>query len=852
MSATVAMIASHTPMMQQYLTIKKNHPTILLFYRMGDFYELFFDDAKKASKLIDITLTHRGNSAGKPIPMAGVPYHAAEPYIAKLLKQGESIAICEQIGEVTQKGPVERKVVKIITPGTVTDEALLEAEHYNWLTAIHKDKQQFGLAAIELSSGQFHLINCPDYAALCSEIHKLKPSECLMPNHQSLELNKQLNVTQRPEQHFNVKKGAQALKTQFHEMSLTTASPIFLSNTLGAAGALLRYINETQSQLALHLQPPNLINPKDYLGLDANTQKNLELVSNTKGSHEHTLFELLNHTKTTMGGRLLKHWLLNPLRNHQHINNRQQCIQSLISHDIYPKTQSVLKKTTDMERILARVALQSARPKDLIGLKNTLECLPLLQENLHQLQFNSTLKELYRQLSPERSIVTQLHTAIIENPPMLIRDGGVIAKGYDSELDELRHLYENNNDFLIQLERKEKERTQLSSLKVGFNKIHGYFIEISRVQAMQAPSDYIRRQTLKNAERFITPDLKAHEEKVLSSKDKALAREKELYAALLKQLLPHLERLQIIAQAMAQLDVYCNFAERAITLQWNCPELTQQPGIKIVQGRHPVIENMRYDFVPNDCILNEKNNLLIITGPNMGGKSTYMRQMALIVLLAHLGSYTPAKNAVIGPIDSIFTRLGSGDDITQGQSTFMVEMSEAAHIVKHATNKSLILMDEIGRGTSTIDGMAIAQAMIHYLAVKLKGYSLFATHYFELTQLATTLPSCKNIHFSAIEYDESINFLHQAQPGAANQSYGLQVAKLAGLPKDLLSYAAESQTAPLSNVPLAPEKQEKKYNENKKLTQLIQALSNLNIDSLSPRQALDLLYLWQTKYIDSP
>ena len=796
-----------TPMMKQYLNIKVNYPHTLLFYRMGDFYELFFDDAKKVAQLINLTLTKRGHSGGQAIPMAGVPYHAAEPYIAKLLKQGQSIAICEQIGEVTNKGLVKRQVVKIITPGTATDEALLDATQYNWLVAIHTANQLYGLAAIELSSGQFTLIQLPHQEALINHLHKLNPTECLIAETKAIATPQHLAVTTRPQHQFTLASSQQLLNNQFPNLEYSNLTPQLAPVAISAAGALLSYINETQKQALPHLQAPTLIAPNTLLGLDAKTQQNLELVINSQGKTANTLYQLLNKTKTTMGGRLLKHWLLTPLQDHRVIQTRQQKLQKLLQNTLYLELQEILQKAADIERIVARIALQSARPKDLLNLQHTLTLLPHLQEKLTNPEIAATFKDIAHNLIPQTNLVKQLKDAIIDNPPLLIRDGGVIAANYDALLDEYRALYQNNNDFLINLERQEKIASKLSTLKVGYNKVHGYFIEISKSQATKAPVHYMRRQTLKNAERFITPELKAHEEKVLSSKEKALAREKELYQELLASLLPQLAILQAIAQSLAQLDVLCNLAERAMVLQWSAPEFTNTPGIEIIQGRHPVLEHLRHDFVPNDCILNSQQNLFIITGPNMGGKSTYMRQMALIVLLAHIGSYVPAQQAKLGPIDNIFTRLGAGDDITQDQSTFMVEMSEAAYIIKNASPTSLILMDEIGRGTSTIDGIAIAQAMVHYLCTKIHSFSLFATHYFELTQLPTSLPTCKNIHFSAIEYGEEINFLHQAQAGAANQSYGLQVAKLAGLPSELLNQAthfqAQAQQLP-ANTTLPP------------------------------------------------
>ena len=777
-------IKHHTPMMQQYLRLKSNYPDTVLFYRMGDFYELFYDDATKVARLLNITLTARGQSAGKPIPMAGVPYHAAESYMAKLLRLGLSIAVCEQIGDPkTSIGPVDRQVVRILTPGTVSDAAFLENNHDTLLAALHQQNNCFGIATLDMSSGRFHLIEVEGLEALYSELERLKPTELLISEETTLTFSSN-KLRRRAPWDFDYDSALRLLTQQMQTHDLAGFDCLDMPVALSAAGCLLQYAKETQRTQLPHIRAIHVERRDESILLDAATRRNLELINNLSGGQENTLASVLDCTATAMGSRLLKRWINRPLRDQSILYTRQQCIKNLLEDRRYLLLHTTLKNISDLERILSRVALKTARPRDLVELRNTLSVLPALQQLL-QTAHAPQLKKLAHEINEFPEMYALLIKAIVENPPVVIRDGGVIAEGYDAELDELLALSENADSFLIELEQREKTRTGLSTLKVGYNRVHGFYIEISRLQAKQEtlPADYIRRQTLKNAERFMTPELKIFEDKVLSSREKALAREKELYEVLLEKILIFLSPLQIAATALAELDVLTNLTERADTLNLSCPVFTKQSGIHIVDGRHLVVESvLQQPFVPNDVELNEQQRMLIITGPNMGGKSTYMRQIALIVLLAHIGSFVPAKKVIIGPIDRIFTRIGAADDLASGRSTFMVEMTETATILHNATAHSLVLMDEIGRGTSTFDGLSLAFACAEYLAREIKAFTLFATHYFELTALADEISFIKNVHFDATERDDKIIFLHKVQAGAANQSYGIAVAQLAGVP----------------------------------------------------------------------
>lgn len=793
-------------MMQQFLSIKSKHPNHLLFYRMGDFYELFFADAQKASKLLDLTLTHRGQSAGEPIPMAGLPYHAADRYLAKLLKLGESVAICEQIGDpATSKGPVDRQVVRIITPGTVTDEALLDSSTDNLIICVHqikiKEKIHIGLAQLDMSSGRFQVEHLDSVEALFAELARLKPAELLTSPiiaSGSSDVMAQLesycaSVQERYPWEFEISNAKKSLLTQFKKEKCRLLIESLSQVEIGAAGALLAYVQETQRCACPHIHTLMLERSDETIILDPNTRRNLELVQNMRGTTENTLFSVLNTTKTPMGSRLLARWLMKPLRQIATIEARLSAVAEIKATNLDERLSELLKQVGDMERVLARIALMSARPRDLVRLQDALSVLPTIK-NLLSLTQSDALQKLFKSIQPYADLNTLLMDSIVENPPQVIRDGGVIKDGFDKQLDELRLLSTDATAYMAELERSEKEATGLSTLKVDYNRVHGFYIEISKAQADKAPIHYTRRQTLKNAERFITPQLKEFEDKVLSSNGEALKREKWLYEQILLKVSEQLGPLQVTSSALAILDVLCTFSERARTLNFNQPTFSDATGMDIQKGRHIVVETIGSEpFVPNSLLFDEHRKLLIITGPNMGGKSTYMRQTALIVLLAHIGSFVPAEYAKIGPVDRIFTRIGANDDLASGQSTFMVEMTETATILTYATKNSLVLMDEMGRGTSTFDGLSLAFATATWMAKRINCMTLFSTHYFELTQLEHLLPNTHNIHLGAKEEGQGeaqrIVFLHNVRDGAASQSYGIQVAQLAGLPQGVIQIA---------------------------------------------------------------
>ncbi len=840
-SIKVFMATPHTPMMQQYLRIKSEYPDMLLLYRMGDFYELFFDDAKRASQLLDLTLTHRGQSADKPIPMAGVPYHAVENYLARLIKKGESVAICEQIGDpATSKGPVERQVTRIITPGTVVDEALLDAKKDNLLLAVHQNKQKIGLAWVDLSGGRFHLLELTQSNQLCAELTRLQPAELLLQENSPLEeYCSSFPVKIRPGWEFQFDNAKKLLCEQFSVNDLSAFGEHDYPTALVAAGTLLSYLHTTQKQALPHLTTITLENSHDYLQLDAATQKHLELFENISGSQENSLISIIDKTACSMGSRLLKRWLGRPLKQHKPIQERQQAIEEIIKLQQAPILNHLLKQICDVERIVSRIALKSARPRDLFFLNNTLELLPELSIALGNNQ-STLITQLKKYLRPLPELQELLSAAIIENPPMLIRDGGVIASGFDEELDELRMLSTRANEKLIHLEQQEKQHTGLSTLKFGFNNVQGYYIELSKTQAEKAPPHYHRKQTLKNVERYITPELKQFEEKVLSAQVKALAREKWLYEHLLLEIQKNINELCSLAQGLAQLDVLTTLAERAQSFNWSCPKLVPESQLSIKAGRHPVIEHLLQErFIANDLYLDPSQNILLITGPNMGGKSTYMRQTALIVLLAHLGSFVPATAATLGPIDRIFTRIGASDDLASGRSTFMVEMTETAQILRQATHQSLVLIDEIGRGTSTYDGMALAYASCTYLATTIKAYTLFSTHYFELTHLPQQWPCIRNVHLQASLDTGRIVFLYRVEPGYANRSYGLEVAELAGIPTEVLKIAHTHLKQLQTGLPVS--QAQPKVQEHH-TSPILQELAQLDPDRLTAREALDLIY----------
>ena len=878
--------AQHTPLMRQYFAAKAEYPHTLVFFRMGDFYELFYDDARKAARLLDITLTQRGASAGAPIPMAGVPYHAVEGYLARLVKLGESVAICEQIGDpALAKGLVERKVVRVVTPGTVTDEALLEERRDNLLLAIAAGATKastrdaptthYGLAWIDLAGGRFLLGEAKDLESLAGEIARLAPAETLVS--EDIEWPQIVTalpgLRKRAPWHFDVETAQRQLTKFFGVRDLSGYGCEHMPLAVAAAGSLLGYVEETQKVALPHLSGLAVENADDTIALDAATRRNLELDTHASGRVENTLLGILDETTTPMGARTLRRWLHRPLRNHATLRLRYQAIESLAADSRKDALRVVLRGIGDIERILARVALRSARPRDLSTLRDGLLAAPALREALSFsraskdqqqtprddsafLQGSPLISQLLDRLGEHRDTAAHLESAVIEQPPALMRDGGVLRPGFDAELDELRMLSTHADQFLIDLEAREKAATGIATLKVGYNSVHGYYIEISKGQADKAPTHYTRRQTLKGAERYITEELKSFEDKVLSARERSLMRERALYEGLLDFLIARLPALKQAAAAIAELDVLANFAERADALNWKPAQLVEEDGIDIVRGRHPVVERVRSEpFEPNDLHLDSSaqaaRRMLIITGPNMGGKSTYMRQAALIVLLAHIGSFVPADSARIGPIDRIFTRIGAGDDLSRGQSTFMVEMSETANILHNATQHSLVLMDEVGRGTSTYDGLALAKACAVQLATRNRSFTLFATHYFELTELAAQYDGIANVHLDAVEYADQLVFMHAVKDGPANRSFGLHVAALAGVPKPVIANARaylhdlERRHALLETAPAAqssaPQPQLGLFAPPLP-SAAEEALRALDPDTLTPRDALDLLY----------
>ncbi|CAN0621957.1 DNA mismatch repair protein MutS [Burkholderia multivorans] len=866
---TEAALSGHTPMMQQYLRIKADHPDTLVFYRMGDFYELFFEDAEKAARLLDLTLTQRGASGGNPIKMAGVPHHAVEQYLAKLVKMGESAAICEQIGDpATSKGPVERKVVRVVTPGTLTDAALLSDKNDVYLLAMctgHNKRGvavNVGLAWLNLASGALRLAEiAPDQ--LGAALERIRPAELLTadaPADDAMPAGAGA-IRRVPAWHFDIASGTQRLCDQLDVASLEGFGAHSLTSACGAAGALLLYAAATQGQQLRHVRSLKVETETEYIGLDPATRRNLELTETLRGTESPTLYSLLDTCCTTMGSRLLRHWLHHPPRASVAAQARQQAIGALLdapAHASLDALRSALRQIADVERITGRLALLSARPRDLSSLRDTFAALPTLRERISPIVGEAdALARLDASLVPPAECLDLLTSAIAPEPAAMVRDGGVIARGYDAELDELRDISENCGQFLIDLEARERARTGIANLRVEYNKVHGFYIEVTRGQTDKVPDDYRRRQTLKNAERYITPELKTFEDKALSAQERALARERALYDTVLQALLPFIAECQRVASALAELDVLAAFAERARALDWVAPAFTDEIGIEIEQGRHPVVEAQVEQFIANDCRLTTERKLLLITGPNMGGKSTFMRQTALIALMAYVGSYVPAKAARFGPIDRIFTRIGAADDLAGGRSTFMVEMTEAAAILNDATPQSLVLMDEIGRGTSTFDGLALAWAIARHLLAHNGCYTLFATHYFELTQLPAEFPQAANVHLSAVEHGHGIVFLHAVSEGPANQSYGLQVAQLAGVPAPVIRAARkhlaylEQQSAAqhtpqldLFIMPPAADDLECADDAPKPAAPhpALEKLRGIDPDDLKPRDALDLLY----------
>ena len=834
--------------MQQFLRIKADHPETLLFYRMGDFYELFFEDARKAARLLDITLTKRGQSAGEPIPMCGVPYHAVDNYLAKLVNKGESVAICEQIGDpATSKGPVERKVVRVVTPGTLTDEALLQDRRENLLCCIYRQQSGWGLAALEISSGRFSLSELESDDLLRGEIARLNPAEIIYCEDQELPLDR-IHTQQAhsmPPWYFELDTATRLLCKQYRTRDLQGFGIAESERAISAAGCLLQYVNDTLRTEISHLQPLRYEQVSDLLLIDANSRRNLELTrSSNEQSPQNSLLAIIDFCSTAMGHRELTRWIQKPLRDQLRVRQRHHAVASLLDNHQFETLREQLTGIGDIERILARIALLSARPRDLSTLGSTLQMLPALQQQLALLD-SPLLQQLSSAIGTHPETVALLDAAIIDEPPMLIRDGGVIKIGFDPELDELRALSANADQFLIDLETQEKRKTGINSLKVAYNRVHGFYIEIGKSQTAAIPAEYVRRQTLKAVERYITPELKAFEDKVLSARERSLAREKHLYEALLLQLGDDLAPLQQCALALAQLDVLCCFAIGAYEYNWSAPELTDARLLEIEAGKHPVVEQAQDQaFIANDLHLDDRTSMLLITGPNMGGKSTYMRQTALIVILAYMGSYVPARKAVLGPVDQVFTRIGASDDLSSGRSTFMVEMTEAANILNNASANSLVLMDEIGRGTSTFDGLALAWACADHLARKSNAFTLFATHYFELTQLPEQYQNIENVHLDAVEHGEDIIFMHSVKPGPANQSYGLQVARLAGIPAQAIQLARQKLRLLEQQ---SSQAQGDLFSEATAVAEttpsaLLDELQAIDPDDLSPKQALELIY----------
>ncbi|QNP42215.1 DNA mismatch repair protein MutS [Lysobacter terrestris] len=839
--------------MKQFFAAKAEHPDVLLFFRMGDFYELFYDDARKAARLLDITLTQRGNSAGQPIPMAGVPHHAYEGYLARLVALGESVAICEQIGDpALAKGLVERKVVRIVTPGTVTDEALLNERRDTLLLAVARGKSGFGIAWADLAAGRLLVNEVASEDALEAELARLEPAETLVADEEGWPafVATRTGMRRRAPWLFDADSGRRQLLRFFGLHDLSGFGIEDKPLAIAAAAALLGYVEETQKQRLPHLTAIAVESGDGAIAMNAATRRHLELDTRVDGDTRTTLLGVLDSTITPMGGRLLRRWLHRPLRDRATLRLRHQGVAMLIESGAAERLRETFRALGDLERILSRIALRSARPRDLSTLRDGLGLLPAARAQLQPLD-SPRLRALCDELGEHDAHAHLLASAIVPQPPVLARDGGIFAEGYDTELDELRTLSTHADQFLVDLEARERAATGVATLKVGYNRVHGYYIEISKGQSDKAPTHYSRRQTLTGAERYITEELKQFEDKVLSARERALARERLLYEQLLDALNERLEPLKRCAAALSELDVLGCFAERAQSLDWAQPELVDDAGIRIERGRHPVVEAVRSEpFEPNDLVLDESRRMLVITGPNMGGKSTYMRQNALIVLLAHIGAFVPASRAVLGPIDRILTRIGAGDDLARGQSTFMVEMSETSYILHHASAQSLVLMDEIGRGTSTYDGLALAEACARRLANGNRAYTLFATHYFELTALAEPGSGIANVHLDAVEHGDALVFMHAVKDGPADRSFGLQVAALAGLPRAVVQQARgrlaeleqSSRDAPLPS--MAPEALDapQQFGLFAPSSAAMDALAAIDPDELTPKQALEALY----------
>lgn len=848
-------IVKHTPVMQQYLRFKQAYPDTLVFYRMGDFYELFFEDAEKAARLLDITLTTRGSSAGQPIRMAGVPFHALEPYLAKLVKIGESAVICEQVLESAEaakaaKGPMERAVSRIVTPGTLTDAALLDDRADAPLLALQLHRGVLGMAWLNLANGDFRIVEtAPE--SLIAQIERLRPAEALVPEGLKLPaLETRIGAIRRlADWQFDAKTAHELLTTHFGTHDLAGFGAEGHDTALAAAAALFDYARATQRQMLSHITTLRVESEGDYLRMDAQTRRNLEISETLRGEPSPTLLSMLDYTTSSMGTRWMRHCLHHPLVSHAACHARHQLVGLLLGDAGDGPLHAVadaLKPMADIERIATRIALKSVRPRELAALRESLTALTEVRAPLPDTG-PSLLMSLRQSLATPEDTLMLLRSAISEEPATMVRDGGVFAQGYDKELDELRDIQNNCGKFLIELETRERERTGISTLKVEFNRVHGFFIEVSHANADRVPAEYRRRQTMKNAERYITPELKAFEDKALSAQERSLAREKELYDQLLEQMAPMVPRLQAIAHAVAELDGLNAFAIAAARHDYHAPDLVEEPVIDIQGGRHPVVERQVDTFISNDTQLAPTRCMLLVTGPNMGGKSTYMRQVALIVLLAHCGAFVPATAARIGPIDAIFTRIGASDDLASGRSTFMVEMTEAAAILNGATERSLVLMDEIGRGTSTFDGMALAYSIARHLLERNRSLTLFSTHYFELTRLSQEYRECANVHLGAVEHGHSIVFLHAVEDGPASQSYGIEVAALAGIPSTVVR-DAKRRLRSLENRELNSGSQDDLFaslpdpEPERPVHPALTMLADADPDNMSPREALETLY----------
>ena len=840
----------HTPMMQQYLSIKSEYPNTLLFYRMGDFYELFYEDAYKASELLDICLTSRGKSNGQTVAMAGIPCHAAENYLSRLVKKGLSVAICEQIGNTKNKGPMTREVVRVITPATVSEESFIESDDSNVLVSLFKEHSQLGIAYLQFTQGELKVLesHCQNNS-INDQINRLKAKEILICENQFKEIksylsNEKIFFQMRPQYEFRLRSAKKIIKKYFKESNKPLINKPL---AMVAAGGLLHFLESTQKSRPRHLQNITIESDDNLLSIDTTSRRNLELEESICGKEDHTLFAIMNKCQTSLGVRLFRQWFKSPRKDYETLTKRQNAIKDILNQSTITDIQKILKKTQDIERIASRIALNSVKPKDLVALSYTLKILPQLK-NILSKHKDPFLKLQNNNLNALPDILNLLSQALVEQPPTTIRDGGVIKKGFNKELDKLRSIKQDSNDYIIKLEQEERIRVGINTLKIGYNRVHGYHIEISRTANVKLPSDYVRRQTLKNTERYITPKLKNFEDKILSSAEKTIMYEKLLYQQIIETILNSYQILQKTAKAVANIDVIVNLAERSVALQLKCPIFTEKKVINIKDGRHLSVEILsKSPFIANSTYLDESKSLQIITGPNMGGKSTYMRQISHIIFLAHIGSFVPAKNAVIGEIDGIYTRIGASDNISSGRSTFMVEMTECAYILQNATNKSLILMDEVGRGTSTIDGLSLAMACVEKL-LKINAYTLFSTHYFELTNLSHKYPKLENIHFKVTEHKDDIVFLHQVKPGAAFKSYGIQVAKIAGIPNDVLKNAKDilAYLMKINSYNYSIDKYNSNPNKlqsnNNSCQALIEKIKTIKLDHITPMEAIITLY----------